>query len=131
VIVIDTSALCAVLWAEPEAAALTQRVAASGAVLISAGTRLEAYVVCLRTRSPAQADMMEALVARLGLITVPFDDALLAASREGYARYGRGNGAGGRLNFGDCFAYALAKSRSLPLLFKGDDFRSTDVRAAL
>lgn len=62
---------------------------------------------------------------------VAFDVDQLAAARVAYSRYGRGSGHPARLNMGDCFSYALAKSRNLPLLFKGDDFIHTDIEPAL
>jgi ribonuclease VapC len=70
---------------------------------------------------------MERFIQKLGIVTIPFDEAQLLVAREAYHRYGGARG----LNFGDCFAYALAKTRGLPLLFKGEDFRVTDVEAAV
>jgi ribonuclease VapC len=127
-IVLDTSALVAVLWNEPEADSFTERMAQESTLLLSAPSRLEAFVVCRRRRDLANAARMENLIAGLGVVTVPFDEVQLIAARDAYATYGTGRFG---LNFGDCFAYALAKTRGLPLLFKGDDFRATDVEPAL
>jgi ribonuclease VapC len=131
VIVVDTSALVAILRQEPDAALYAAALTDREPVLISAGTRLELFVTRLRSADLAAAQAAEELTATAGLQTVALDEAQLRAAQAGYVLYGRGNGAGGTLNFGDCFAYALAKTRGLPLLFKGDDFRATDIDAAL
>lgn len=127
-IVVDTSALIAILWDEPEAGAFAERLSETSSVLMSAATRLEAFTVCVRRKGLEEGRAMESLIAGLGVITAPFDEAQLVAARDAYAVYGAGRFG---LNFGDCFAYALAKTRGLPLLFKGDDFRATDVEAAI
>jgi ribonuclease VapC len=129
VIVVDTSALIAILWDEPEAERFVQ-ILLSQVGLISTATRLEAYTVCLRRRGQLNAARMNQLINDLDLQTVAFDQALLDHACEAYARYGRG-GDKPALNFGDCFAYALAKARDLPLLFKGEDFSATDVAVAI
>lgn len=126
-IVVDTSALIAVQWEEPEGAAFSDRMTDEDGLLMSSATRLEAFVTCRRRRGLADALLMEKLIQTLGIVTIPFDEAQLIAAREAYDRFGGAKG----LNFGDCFAYALAKTRSLPLLFKGEDFRATDVEAAV
>ena len=71
---------------------------------------------------------METLVERLRLVTEPFDEAMLDVAQRAYQTYGRGRNG---LNYGDCFSYALAKARDLPLLFKGEDFAATDVKRAI
>jgi ribonuclease VapC len=129
-LVTDTSAWIAIQRAEPEASVFANLIGSAHTVLIAAPTRLECFVVALRAQSLTQAHNLMALIAAARAETVPFDDDLLALAQDAYARFGRGNGAGGALNLGDCFAYALAKSRGLPLLFKGEDFRATDVEAA-
>ena len=126
-IVVDASALVAILWKEPEAEAFAHRILAADGALVAAPTRLEAFVACHRRRGPENARLMEALVATLDIITAPFDEAQLTIAQTAFVRFGSGPN---RLNFGDCFSYALAKSRGLPLLFKGEDFRTTDVEAA-
>jgi ribonuclease VapC len=123
----DTSALVAILWEEPEAAIFMDRMARASGVLISSPTRLEAFVTCRRRRDLNNANRMEALISGLGIVTIPFDEGQLIVAKEAYDRFGGAKG----LNFGDCFSYALAKTRSLPLLFKGEDFRATDVEAAV
>ncbi len=130
-IVVDTSALTAILRNEPDARSFAAALADADGALISAATRIELFVSRLRSANAEAAEEAEQLVAAAELVTVAVDDAQVAAAMTGYAQFGRGNGAGGTLNFGDCFSYALARTRGLPLLFKGDDFRATDVEPAL
>ena len=73
----------------------------------------------------------EGLSRRIRIEIIPFDEAQMRMAIDANLRYGRGSGHPAQLNFGDCFAYALARSRNLPLLFKGDDFIHTDVVPAL
>ncbi len=126
-IVLDTSALLAIVWNEPEAPAFADILIESDGALISAATRLEAWTVCLNRKGPANAEAMEQALAAMGVVTAPFDEHQFLAAREAYARFRTGRRG---LNFGDCFSYALAKSRALPLLYKGEDFAATDVEAA-
>jgi ribonuclease VapC len=128
VIVVDTSALIAIFQREPDGEAFLQTIVKTEKPLVAAPTRLEAYVVIHRRFGAATAADFEALVSDLNLTVVAFDEHLLANAREAYQRYSQGRHG---LNFGDCFAYALAKARDLPLLFKGEDFAATDVKRAL
>lgn len=131
VFVTDSSAWIAIQRAEPGSGVLAQAVADAHAVLIAAPTKLECFIVALRARDALEARNVLTLIDGSGAQTISFDDEQLAAAMEAYRRFGRGNGAGGTLNFGDCFSYALAKTRGLPLLFRGDDFRATDIEPAL
>jgi ribonuclease VapC len=79
------------------------------------------------SRFGAPVDAVDQLIAQLGLVVVPFDDAQLHWALRGWRLYGKGRHRAG-LNLGDCFSYALAKALDRPLLFKGDDFIHTDVR---
>lgn len=128
--VIDTSAMIAIQFAEPESSALTVAILASETRLMSAATYVE-YVAVLARRFPrfAAADWAERAVAGLGIkvVDVTAAHALLAA--DALETYGRARHQAG-LNYGDSFAYALAKATGEPLLFKGDDFARTDVVAA-
>ncbi|KSB91661.1 hypothetical protein AS593_18005 [Caulobacter vibrioides] len=126
--VVDTSALIAIFQREPEGEAFLQAIIRAEKPLVAAPTRLEAYIVVHRRFGAEKAADFEALVADLNLTVVAFDEPLLALARNAYRDYGRG--AHG-LNFGDCFAYALAKARGLPLLFKGEDFAATDIARAI
>lgn len=125
-IVVDTSALMAILLAEPESDRLIAQLEAEAEVLISAGTLAEALIVAGRRNVGAE---MAALVDGLGFEVAPVSEAAARRVAESYARWGRGIHKAA-LNFGDCFAYALAQEANAPLLFVGDDFALTDVAAA-
>jgi ribonuclease VapC len=128
VIVLDTSAVLAILWSEPDADVFMKVIADADALLMSTATRLELQIVCLRRKGPAEVENIERFVAEFDVSLAPFDEAQLALAQRAFARYGSGRHG---LNFGDCFAYALARARDLPLLFKGEDFAATDVKRAL
>ena len=126
-IVVDTSALMAILLEEPEADACSNAVEANADVLASAGTITEALIVARRKQLGGD---MERLIDELGfeVVTVTLVSARRVA--QAYDRWGKGIHPAG-LNFGDCFAYALAQEHSCPLLFVGDDFAKTDIKSAL
>jgi ribonuclease VapC len=126
-IVVDTSALLAILLEESAAEACSDALAKPGVVLISAGTLTEAHVVAARR---GFLEDMADLIAELKLTVVPVDTATALAAGRAYAHYGKGLHAAS-LNFGDTFAYVLAKERGCPLLFIGRDFALTDVTPAL
>lgn len=128
-IVVDTSALIAILRSEADATKIAQALGEADRRLISAGTLLEAGIVTVR-RSDEHSRLME-LVRRAQLEVVATSEAEVRAGIVAARRYGRGSGHPASLNFGDCFAYALARTRNLPLLFKGDDFVHTDIEPAL
>jgi ribonuclease VapC len=128
--VVDTSVIAALAKAEPEAIDLAARLLRSERHLISAANWLEAAMVCERKDDAGQSADFEALLEALGLEVVPFTSAHAILAREAFKRYGKGRGTEAKLNFGDCFAYALAKALDAPLLFKGDDFSETDLKRA-
>ena len=82
-------------------------------------------------RDPVISRRFDDLLREAGIIIEPFDEIQAHVAREAYRDFGRGSGHRARLNFGDCFAYALARCRGEPLLFKGDDFSQTDIAPAL
>lgn len=127
--VIDTSALVAVLFDEPERAHLVRLITADPRRLISAGTLLESSIVIEARRGEAAGRELDLLLHRLGATVVPFDDAQSTLARSAWRRYGKGRHAAA-LNLGDCFAYALSRLSGEPLLFKGTDFGLTDVVVA-
>ena len=129
-IAVDTSALVAIENAEPEAVAFTEMIGTNSSI-VSTATLLEAHCVSLRWADRIQPDRLTAVLDRLELTVAPFDGIQLEQARAAYSIYGRGTGHPAGLNMGDCFAYALAKTRKLPLLFKGDDFIHTDIEPAL
>lgn len=128
--IVDASAILAVLFDEPEKAEFRDILLMTPELVMSPVNYLEASVRADDKRHPAKGPQLDALLAGFGvqIVAVTADQAKFA--REAYARYGKGNHAA-KLNLGDCFAYALAKARSEKLLFKGGDFRLTDVEAAL
>lgn len=129
-LIVDASALLAILMDEPERRQFRALIAQSSSAEISPVNYLEICLRIDRGDMPEIADALEPLLGRLGMTiaTVGPEQAYLA--REAFQRYGKGKHAA-KLNLGDCFAYALAKARGEPLLFKGDDFRHTDVEAAV
>ena len=123
--VIDSSALIAMLRNEPEREAFSRAVMADHVRLLSAVTKLEARIVALARFGPVAADALDDMLARIAPTVVPFDDHQAAVAREAFARFGKGRHRAG-LNFGDCASYALAVTEAEPLLFKGTDFAATD-----
>ena len=126
-IVIDRSALIAILRGEPEADSFLQIVAsADGCLLSSVGLLETSMVLAGRTGASASWEDLDALIARAPMQVVAQDAKLAAEAREAFLRYGKGRHPAG-LNLGDCASYAVARTLSLPLLFKGDDFAKTDL----
>lgn len=128
--VVDTSALVAILLQEQDAQVYADAIAGAASSLLSAASYVELAIVALSRGARGRAEL-EATLLDVGMeiVAVTPDQARLAA--DAYERYGKGRHRAA-LNFGDCFAYALAKSRKRPLLFKGTDFTHTDVgRVAL
>ncbi len=109
---------------------MEEAVAAARDLAIAAPSLVEAALVCEGRAGDAGGQKLDALLDRLRPEIVPFTAEHAALAREGWRRYGKGRHPAG-LNMGDCFAYALAKARHQPLLFKGDDFARTDVKAAI
>jgi ribonuclease VapC len=133
VIVIDTSAIMAILRQEPEAEFISLLIEQSVRVLLSAANLVEATMVASRFKTASfdpehwLDDFMR--VSAIEVVPVSLEHASLA--RAAFHRFGKGTGHPAQLNFGDCFAYALAKELDVPLLFKGGDFAETDIRKAL
>ena len=128
--IVDTSALTAVLFGEPEAARYTEIIHDADRCLISAGNFVELSIVVegqLGTDALRQCDMF---LRRAAILVEPFTVEQAHLARQAFHDFGKGRHSAG-LNFGDCFAYALSKFSGEPLLFKGEDFRKTDVIAAI
>jgi ribonuclease VapC len=130
VIVVDTSAVVAILKGEAEAGRFAAIIGETDSCLFSAISLFEASMVMIGRSPPELADALDRLVGELTIEIVPFDEDLARESRAAFIRFGKGRHPAG-LNFGDCVSYALAHSRGLPLLYKGGDFAKTDVRSAL
>ena len=127
-IAVDSSAVIAILRDETPGAALLQRLGAAGGGVISTATVLELQLV-LADDKALEWNKVERLFVLYRVAVRPFDDLQLTIAREAALRFGRGRHPA-RLNFGDCFAYALAKSEGIPLLYVGGDFAKTDIEAA-
>lgn len=127
-IVVDSSALVAILEEETEAGNFLQIIQDAPRRLVSAVTVYETGIVIGARRGWESAEDALALLEQLGIEIMPFAEAQIPGALEAYSRYGKGFHAKARLNLGDCAAYALAKSVNAPLLFKGDDFSVTDVQ---
>ena len=124
--VLDTSALLALLLEEPEAEAFRAAVDDDATRLVSSATLLETAIVIEARKGEAGGRELDLLIYKASIEVVPVDADHAGEARRAYRRYGRGHHAAG-LNFGDVFAYALARVAGEPLLFKGEDFGRTDI----
>lgn len=129
-IVIDTSALAAIFFAEPEREVFSDIVQAADRVLVSTPTVLEARMVVRGRRGERAVVMVDDLLSLPNFEWVAPDRHITDAAYAAFVAYGKGSGHPAGLNFGDVFSYALAKVRGLPLLYKGEDFAQTDISPA-
>ncbi len=127
--VIDTSAIMAILTCEPTADRLVAAVEADATRLVSAATVVEAALVLLGRYGEAGEPQLDRLLRGIGAEIVPVGEEQANLARDAALRFGRGRHPAG-LNFGDCFSYALSVARDEPLLFVGDDFSQTDVKVS-
>ena len=128
--IVDSSALVAILKREPEHLALAKLLDTSPATHISAATFVELSIVVERLKSPVMAGQIDELLEQFDIIIEPVTAEQARIARQAYRDYGRGSGHRANLNFGDCFSYALARDKREPLLYKGDDFVHTDLKSA-
>ena len=129
--ILDTSAVIAILRDEPDAAAFAEAIEQAARRRISAVNYVEAAAVIDGSRDPIASRRFDELLREADVTIEAVSENQARIARAAYRDFGRGRGHPAKLNFGDCFAYALAKARREPLLFKGDDFAHTDVRRAL
>ncbi|MEF3364931.1 type II toxin-antitoxin system VapC family toxin [Methylocystis sp. 9N] len=129
--ILDTSALVAILRAEPEALAFAQAIAAAKTRRISAVSYVEAAAVIDSAGDPIASRRLDELLEEAEVAIEPVTAEQARLARAAYRDFGKGRGHGAKLNFGDCFSYALAKALREPLLYKDDDFSHTDARSAL
>jgi len=129
-VIVDSSALVAILRNEDDAARFANALANAGTAAMSAVNWVEAAVVVDSARDPVASRRFDELINASEIEVVPVTAAQAALARQAYRDFGRGSGSPAQLNFGDCFAYALATEAREPLLFKGDDFGHTDITAA-
>lgn len=127
--ILDTSAMVAILYREPEAAAFAQLIHDADICRISVATYVELSMVVESQLGPEGMRQAEAFFRRAGVTVEPVTVDHGELARQAFLDFGKGRHKAG-LNFGDCFSYALAKATGEPLLFKGDDFSQTDIPAA-
>lgn len=125
--IIDTSAIIAILRCEPEAQFCAMAIQNAARRRVSAANFLEAAVVVDGSRDPVASRRFDEFVGEAQLVIEPVTETQARIAREAYRDFGKGSGHSAQLNFGDCFAYALAKTTGEPLLFKGNDFIHTDI----
>lgn len=128
--IVDTSAVLAILFNESDAETYARAISEADSRRMSAANFVEAAVVVEAQTKESGSRQFDAFFRRAGIVIEPVTEEQAHAARQAYTDFGRSRHAAG-LNFGDCFAYALAKVTGEPLLFKGKDFRKTDVKAAV
>jgi ribonuclease VapC len=128
-VIVDTSAIVAILGAEGDARLFAEAIAEALERRVSAATYVEAGIVLDSRRDVALSRSLDDFIRNTRIIVEPVTAEQADLAREAYRDFGKGRHQAG-LNFGDCFAYALAKNKGEPLLFKGHDFRKTDVEVA-
>ena len=124
--IIDTSALVAILYREPEAAAFVQLIHDADVCRMSVATHVELFLVVESQLGPEGARQAESFIRRAGIVLEPVTVEQDELARQAFVDFGKGRHPAG-LNVGDCFSYALAKATGEPLLFKGSDFARTDI----
>ncbi|MGC2110159.1 MAG: type II toxin-antitoxin system VapC family toxin [Candidatus Korobacteraceae bacterium] len=129
--ILDTSAVIAILRSDPEAERFAQAIEDASVRRISAVNYVEAAAVIDSSRDPVASRKLDALLHEAGVNIEAVTSRQARIARAAYRDFGKGSGHPARLNFGDCFAYALAKDAAEPMLFKGKDFSHTDVEPAV
>lgn len=130
-IAVDTSALMAIVLGEPERETILEILDSTEVVMISHGTLIEVRMVCYRRGGEGLVTKLDRLIAAMGIDIVMAGPREVDSAHQGCVRFGKGSGHPAQLSFGDLFSYALAKSRGMPLLFKGAGFARTDLTPAL
>jgi ribonuclease VapC len=128
--ILDTSAVVAILFAERDAEIYARAITQAGSCKISAASFVEVSLVVEAQTKEGGSRQLDAFIRRAGIVIEPVSEEQAYIARQAYADFGKGRHTAG-LNFGDCFAYALAKATGEPLLFKGRDFGKTDLESAL
>ncbi|MGA9796715.1 MAG: type II toxin-antitoxin system VapC family toxin [Rhizomicrobium sp.] len=129
--IVDSSAIIAIVRSEPEADAFIRAIGKAATLSMSVASFLETAIVIDSRRNPVSSRTLDQFCEDANMKFVPVDEKQMRLAREAYRDFGKGSGHPARLNFGDCFAYALAKAAGEPLLYKGADFSHTDVASAL
>jgi ribonuclease VapC len=128
--IVDASALLAIVLGEEDGERYYMSLGRAGTSAVSAVNFVEAAIRADKDRNGSRGELLDELMQRFDVRIASITPEQAAMAREAYRRYGKGRHPA-RLNLGDCFAYALAKARGEPLLFKGEDFAKTDVEAAI
>ena len=129
--IVDSSALVAILKREPQGPAFSATLEAEQDAKMSAATYLEASIVIDKLRDPTLSLLLDDVIERARISIEPLTASQARIARQAYRDYGKGSGHAANLNFGDCFSYALAREKREPILYNGDDFIHTDLRSAL
>jgi ribonuclease VapC len=129
--IVDSSALVAILRQEPEQRGFAQTLHHAESLRMSAATYLEFSIVIDSRRDPALSREIDEIIERYNIVIEPVTVEQARIARQAYRDFGKGSGHPASLNFGDCFSYALACEKREPMLWKGDDFGHTDLRSAL
>jgi ribonuclease VapC len=129
--IVDSSALIAILKREPEHASFSALLESTADVFTSAATYFETSIVIDSLRDPILSNLLDDLIERSRIVIEPVTVEQAKIARQAYRDFGKGSGHAANLNFGDCFTYALAREKREPVLWKGDDFGHTDLRAAV
>jgi ribonuclease VapC len=129
--IVDSSALIAILKREPQGPAFSATLEAVQDAKMSAATYLEASIVIDRLRDPTMSHLLDDVIERSRISIEPLTATQARIARQAYRDFGKGSGHPANLNFGDCFSYALARDKREPILYKGDDFVHTDLRPAV
>ncbi len=128
--IIDSSAVIAILFDEPEARALLSQIAVADVCRISSASLVEVGIVLRRDMAARRRAAFDEMLRLFSIKIEPVTEAQAYLALDAYDRFGKGTGHPAGLNYGDCFSYALAKQSEEPLLFKGEDFTHTDLEAA-
>jgi ribonuclease VapC len=129
-VIVDSSAIVAILRGEPEQARFAKIIAAAERARLSAASYLETAIVIDRARDPVVSRAFDSLLAATGIEIEAVTPEQARIARDAYRDFGKGSGHAAQLNFGDCLTYALAKATGETLLFKGQGFIHTDLEAA-
>ena len=128
--VVDTSALIAIMDDEPERRRFNELIEAATANYVSAASLLETRMILFARSGDSAVLALDAFLLKSSMTVMEVSPRIGDIAFDAYRRYGKGSGHGAALNYGDCFSYALAKHLAVPLLFQGDDFSKTDIRSA-
>jgi ribonuclease VapC len=130
-LIIDSSALLAILFDEEDARVFADAMDQAAGPRMSVASYLEAAILIDRGRDPVASRRFDGLIETLEIALEPVTLEQAVIARSAFRDFGKGSGHPAKLNFGDCFSYALAKDKGEPLLFKGNDFTHTDIERAL